>query len=149
MPANTAPRFTLVGNNSSNASTAMAPTFTTAAADYTGATATHNKIVFTSDATNGSRLCGLRFKAIGTNTASVARIFINNGAAATTATNNSFFAEQALPATTAIATTSTIDLDYYFPGGYVDLEPSWTIVVGLGTTVAAGWVVTPILGGDF
>jgi len=149
MPANTAPRFTLIGSNGSNSSTAMAPTFTTAAADFTGATATHNKIVFTADATNGSRLCGLRFKAIGTNAASVARIFINNGSAATTAANNSLFAEKSLTATTATAITSTIDLDYYFPGGYIDLEPSFRIVVGLATTVAAGWVVSPILGGDF
>lgn len=127
----------------------MAPTFTTAAADYDGTTATHNKVVFTSDATNGSRIVGLRFKAKGTNTASVARIFLNNGSDATTATNNSFFGEQSLPATTAIATTSTIDLDYYFPGGYLDLEPGFRVIVGLGTTVFAGWVVTPILGANF
>ena len=149
MPANTTPRFTLIGTNTSDGSTGMAPTFTTAAADYTGITATHNKVVFTADATNGSRLCGLRFKSIGTNVVTVARIFINNGSTPATATNNSFFAEQALPATTAIATTSTVDIDYYFPAGYVDLEPGFKIIVGLGTTVAAGWVVSPILGGDF
>jgi len=127
----------------------MAPTFTTAAADYTGATATHNKLVFTAHATNGSRIVGLRFKAIGTNTQSVARIFINNGSANTTASNNSFFDEQVLPATTAIATTTTVTIDWYAPGGYLDLEAGFRIYVGLGTTVAAGWVVTPILGGDF
>lgn len=149
MAANVAPRYTLNGNNSSDGGTTMAPTLTTASADYTGATATHNKQVFKADSTNGSRIVGLRFKAIGTNVASVARIFINNGSAATTASNNSFVGEQALPATTAIATTSTIDLDWYFPGGYLDLEAAFAIYVGLGTTVAAGWVVTPILGGDF
>lgn len=127
----------------------MAPTFTTAAADYTGATATHNKVVFTADSAEPSRIVGLRFKAIGTNTASVARIFVNNGGAATSAANNSFVGEQALPATTAIATTETVNLDYYFAGGMLDLPPGWRVLVGLGTTVAAGWVVTPILGGDF
>lgn len=149
MAANTNPRFTLVGVNSSDSATAMAPTLTTAANDYTGATATHNKLVFTADSTNGSRLCGLRFKAIGTNTASVARIFINNGSANTTASNNSFIGEQSLPSTTATSTSATADIDYYFAGGYIDMEPSFRIYVGLGTTVAAGWVVTPILGGDF
>jgi len=157
MPVNTAPRFALNGMNSSSGSTTMAQTFTTAAADYTGATATHNKVVFTADATNGSRLCGLRFRADGTSTngnvQTVARIFINNGSAATTATNNSFFAEQALPAiggfASAAAGRASIEIEYYFPCGYIDLEPSFRIVVGLGTTVAGGWIVTPILGGDF
>lgn len=149
MAVNTVPRYTLTGDVGSDASTGMAPVFTTAAADYDGTTATHNKVVFTADATNGSRIAGLRFKAKGTNTASVARVFLNNGSTNGTATNNSFVGEQALPATTAIATTSTIDLDYYFPGGYIDLPAGYKIYVGLGTTVVAGWVVTPILGGKF
>lgn len=149
MAANTAPRFTLNGNNASDGGTTMAPTFTTAANDYTGATATHNKRVFKADATNGSRIVGLQFKAIGTNTASVARIFINNGSANTTATNNSFVDEISLPATTASSTTTTPPIAFIFSGGYLDLEPGFEIYVGLGTTVAAGWVVTPILGGDF
>lgn len=147
MAANTAPIYSIAGSVSSDgtatSSSAMAPTFTTAAADYTGATATHNKIVFTADATNGGYLGRLRFKAIGTNTASVARVFINNGGANTSAANNSFYGEVSLPATTAIATAATIDVDYpmNFP-----LPLGFRIVVGLGTTVAAGWVCTPIGG---
>ena len=142
MPANTSPIFSLNGDVSSDSATAMAPTFTTAAADYTGATATHNKLVFTAG-TNGGFIQRLRFKAIGTNTASVARVFINNGSANTTAANNSFYGEIALPATTAIATTSTSDLDY--PLNFA-LPAGFRIYVGLGTTVAAGWVCTPIAG---
>jgi hypothetical protein len=149
MAANINPRYTLTGDVGSDASSGMAPTFTTAAADYDGTTATHNKVVFTADATNGSRIAGLRFKAKGTNTASVARVFLNNGSTNGTATNNSFIGEQSLPGTTAIATASTVDLDYYFPGGYIDLPAGYKIYVGLGTTVSAGWVVTPILGGKF
>ncbi len=148
MSANTAPRFTLTGDPSSNGTTGMAPTFTTAAADYDGTTATHNKVVFTAGS-NGARIEGLRFKAIGSNVASVARIFLNNGSTAGTATNNSFIGEQSLPITTAIATTSTVDLDYYFPGGHIDLPSGFKVIVGLGTTVAAGWVVSPIVGGQF
>lgn len=142
MPANTAPIYSIAGDVSSNGTTAMAPTFTTAAADYTGATATHNKIVFTAGA-NGGFVQRLRFKAIGTNTASVARIFFNNGSANTTAANNSFFGEVSLPATTAIATAATIDVDYPINAA---LPAGFTIVVGLGTTVAAGWICTPIAG---
>jgi hypothetical protein len=143
MAANTAPIFSKLGDVSSNASTTMAPTFTTAAADYTGATATHNKLVFTADATNGGFIQRLRFKAIGTNTASVARIFLNNGSANTTAANNSFYGEVSLPATTAIATAATVEIDY--PMNFA-LPAGFTIYVGLGTTVAAGWVCVPIAG---
>lgn len=142
--ANRQPIYTLAGDNSVDSGTTMAPTFTTAAADYTGATATHNKLVFTSSA-NGSYVEKLRFKAIGTNTASVARIYINNGSANTTAANNVFIGEQTLPATTAIATAATVEIDY--PLG-MPLTPNFTIYVGLGTTVAAGWVCFAV-GGEY
>lgn len=143
MTANTQPIYSIKGDVSSDGATAMAPTFTTAAADYTGATATHNKIVFTADSTNGGFIQRLRFKAIGTNTASVARIFLNNGSANTTAANNSFYGEISLPATTAIATAATIEVDYIMNFA---LPPGFRVVVGLGTTVAAGWVCTPVAG---
>ena len=143
MAANTAPIFTLLGQVASDSATAMAPTFTTAAADYTGATATHNKIVFTADPTNGSFIVKLRFKAIGSNVITVARIFLNNGSANTTAANNSFFGEISLPAVTASATVATAEIDY--PMNFA-LPPGFRIVVGLGTTVASGWVVTPLAG---
>lgn len=140
--ANKTPVYSIAGDPSSDSGTTMAPTFTTAAADYTGATATHNKLVFTAGA-NGGFVQRLRFKAIGTNTASVARVFINNGSANTTAANNSFYGEVSLPATTAIATAATVEIDY--PMNFA-LPPTFRIYVGLGTTVAAGWVCTPVAG---
>jgi len=145
MAANTAPIYSITGDQSVNDGTTMPSTFTTAAADYTGATATHNKLVFTADATNGGFLQRLRFKAIGTNTASVARVFINNGSANTTAANNSFYGEISLPATTASAVAATVEIDY--PMNFA-LKAGFTIYVGLGTTVAAGWVCTAI-GGQY
>jgi hypothetical protein len=145
MAANTSPIYSITGDQSTNDGTTMPSTFTTQAADYTGATATHNKLVFTADATNGGFIQRLRFKAIGTNTASVARIFINNGSANTTAANNAFYGEVSLPATTAIATAATIEIDY--PMNFA-LKAGFTIYVGLGTTVAAGWVCTAI-GGQY
>lgn len=145
MAANTAPIYSIKGDQSTDDGTTMASTFTTAAADYTGATATHNKLVFTADATSGGFIQRLRFKAIGTNTASVARVFINNGSANTTAANNSFYGEISLPATTISATSATIEVDY--PMNFA-LKPGFRIYVGLGTTVAAGWVCTAI-GGQY
>lgn len=144
MAANTAPIYSIKGDVTSDNATAMAPTFTTAAADYTGIGA-NNKLVFTADATNGGFIQRLRFKAIGTNTASVARIFINNGATNGTATNNSFYGEQSLPGTTAINTAATIEMDYIMNFA---LPAGFRIYVGLATTVAAGWVVTPV-GGEY
>jgi hypothetical protein len=144
MAANTQPIYSLLGDVSSDSGTTMAPTLTTAAADYTGISA-NNKLVFTANATNGGFIQRLRFKAIGTNTASVARIYINNGSTNTTATNNSFYGEITLPATTAIATASTVEPDYTMNFA---LNPGFRIYVGLGTTVAAGWVCVAI-GGEY
>lgn len=144
MAVNNNPIYSNAGNVSSNNATGMAPTLTTAAADYTGISA-NNKLAFTADSADGSFLQRLRFKAIGTNVATVARIYINNGSTNTTATNNSFYAEISLPATTANASAATVEIDY--PMNFA-LPPGFTIYVGLGTTVAAGWVVTPV-GGNY
>jgi len=143
--ANNNPIYSRLGQTSSDGATAMAPTVLTATGDYTGVSANH-QLVFTADATNGGIIKSLRFKAKGTNIASVARIYINNGSANTTAANNSFFGEMSLPATTAINTAATIDLDYNFPNNGTALDPGFCIYVGVATTVAAGWVVTPIGG---
>lgn len=141
MPANTAPIFSINGDVSNNSGTGMNALITAAANDYTGAGA-NNSLVFTAG-TNGSWIERLRFKAGGTNTASVMRIFINNGSANTTAANNVFYGEISLPATTAIATAATVEIDY--PMGFA-IPASFRIYVGLATAVAAGWVCTPIAG---
>ena len=47
-----------------------------------------------------------------------------------------FYGEISLPATTASATYATNDMDYNMG---VALPPGTLVIVGLGTTVAAGW----------
>jgi hypothetical protein len=136
------PLYSKAGEVSNNAGTGMNAALLTADNDYTGIGA-NAKLVFTADATNGGFIQRLRFKAIGTNTASVARIFLNNGATPGTATNNSFIGEISLPATTLIATAATGEIDY--PLGFA-LNPGFRIYFNLGTTVAAGWVCTAIGG---
>lgn len=69
-----------------------------AAADYTGAS-NNNLCVFVADQTNGGFVQRLRFKANGTNIATVARIYLNNG-------NSQFAAVCATPGTPTIANTS-------------------------------------------
>jgi hypothetical protein len=134
MPANTDPIYSVAGDVSNNGATGMNQLVTAAANDYTGIDADVS-LVFTAGA-NGSFIRGLRFKAGGTNTASVARIYINNGATPGTATNNTFWGEVSLPATTAIATSATVEI--YYPMN-IALNATFRIYFGLGTAVAAGW----------
>lgn len=221
---------------------------TTAAADYNGVSI-YNREIFSADATNGGYLQRLRFKARGTNVASVARIYINNGGINTnfatapaapsgtpsttggtiltgtyyglviaigprnsqsvigaqsvgvavtgptgsiawtwaavpgalsyrlyvsnasgfqtrffTSVTNSYtqttmpeegemddpvtgnqflYGELSLPATTAIATAATVDIDYPMN---IALPPGYEVYIGLGTTVAAGWQISAIGG---
>jgi len=141
MAANTNPIYSIKGQVANNGSTGMNQLVLNAANDYTGIDADVS-LVFTASA-DGSYIRRLRFKAGGTNTASVARIYINNGSTPTTATNNVFYGEVSLPGTTASAVAATIDLDYpmdiAIPGGF-------RIYFGLATAVAAGWVCTAIAG---
>jgi hypothetical protein len=94
---------------------------------------------FTADATNGSFVESIRFRARGTNVATVARIFINNGSATTTAANNALFYEVTLPATTLseVAALAPIAVPIN-----VALPPGYRILVTVGTGVAAGYDVT-------
>lgn len=142
MPGNANPIFSRVGDVTTNGTTGMHQGLTAAANDYTGAGA-NNSLVFTADATNGGFIQRLRFKAKGTNVATVARVFLNNGSDPTVATNNTFFDEIALPATTASATTATPTVDLPMN---IALPPSFRIYVGLGTAVASGWAVVPVAG---
>jgi hypothetical protein len=142
MAANADPIYIRRGNNTTNGTTGMSQGITSAAADYAGDGA-NNVLVFTADATNGSYVERIRFKAKGTNTASVARIFINNGSTNGTATNNTFYGEQTLPATSATAVAATPEIDYAMN---VALLAGHRIYVGLGTAVAAGWVATAVAG---
>ncbi len=142
MAQNTAPVYSLLGDVSNNSGTGCNQLITAAANDYTGISG-NNSLVFTADATNGSFVQRLRFKAGGSNVASVARIYLNNGSTPGTATNNVFYGEVSLPATTASATAATVDIDY--PMNFV-LPAGWRIYFGLGTGVSGGWVCTPICG---
>lgn len=80
---------------------------------------------------------------IGTNTASVLRIFLNNGSTNTTAANNILWKEVSLPATTlsevAAQTPVTIPINQAIPIGY-------RLYATIGTTVAAGWRVIALTG---
>lgn len=144
MPGNVDPIFSRRGQVAKDGTTGMNALVTAAAADYTGVSANY-VLVFTADSTNGSFVQRIRCKAGGTNVAAVARVFLNNGSTPGTSTNNSFYGEIALPATTASTTAATVEVDYPMN---IALPPSFRLYVGLGAAVAAGWVFTAI-GGDY
>lgn len=69
----------------------------------------------------------------------------NSSASFTTSfnNNNTLIGELSLPATTAISTAATVDIDYPIN---MALPPGWRILVGLGTATANGWFATAIAG---
>lgn len=101
--------------------------------------------VFTADATDGSFVQRIRFRAAGTNVATVARVFINNGSSAATPANNILWDEITLSATTlsevAALATYELPLNFGLPAGY-------KLNVTIGTTVSAGYYVS-VIGGDY
>ena len=120
---------------------AAALTAANTAKDGTGTVAT----VFTADATEGGFTHKLVARALGTNVASVLRVFINNGASNATPANNVLFAEFTLPATTlseaAAQAAYEIPLNMALPAGY-------KINCTIGTAVAAGYALS-VAGGKY
>lgn len=105
-------------------------------------------ILFTAGA-DGARVDRIRYRGLGTNIATVGRLFINNGLTPATATNNILYAEITLAATTLIETASLLTTNELpstadttaFP---IILPPGYQLLVTLGTAVAAGWAISAI-----
>ncbi len=131
MPTNTNPIFT--GTPKSPFGAAM--TGANTATDGTGTVVN----VFTADATNGGFIGQLKIKPLGTNVASVLRIFKNNGSTNATASNNALIGEVPLPATTLSQVASMIELGYVIQEA---LQAGYVIFCTIGTAVAGGWIVS-------
>lgn len=132
MVANTSPIFSL---------TPVTPVGQTVATANTAKDGTGTVVTAYTAGSNGSRPIGIKFQAIGTNIASVARIFINNGSTNATAGNNSYFADVNLPATTLTETLSQPNYVYLFPDNFI-LPSGYKLNITVGTTVAAGYAIT-------
>lgn len=135
MAANTLPIYSKAGDVQWSAA---AITSANTAKDGTGTVTT----VFTSGA-DGGRVEKLVFQPLGTNVATVARVFVNNGQSNATPANNAYFVDVPLPATTLSESASMprveVTLNLTLPAGY-------KLNVTLGTAVAAGYIVTAIGG---
>jgi len=138
MAANTTPIFSRLGDTQW-VTGVLAQNTTT---DLTSGTI---YLVFTADATEGGYIQRIRFRPLGTNIATVARVWINNGSATGTAANNILWDEISVAATTASNTAALanyeLPLNFALPAGY-------RIYVTLGTAVAAGFAVT-VIGGKY
>lgn len=121
-----------------------------AANDYTGISP-YNREVFTADATNGGFIQRLRFKALGANVATVARIYINRGGV-----NTNFAVAATAPTGTPSATGGSMLTGNYYatviaigPGGSQTLIGAFSTVVAVSSATAIGsiaWTWTAIPG---
>ncbi len=122
--------------------------------DWTGAILTGNTtkdgasgtvtLAFTAGA-NGAFVELITGLPLGTNVASLARVFLNNGLAPITAANNTLIGQIGLPlvtnSETAEVATVALNLNRAIPPGY-------RIYIVIATTVASGWNFT-VWGGDY
>lgn len=88
----------------------------------------------------GCSVSVIKFRSAGTNVATVARIFLNNGSTHATPTNNYLFREVPLPETTLVQNDAMPSVDVVGPN---NLPNGWKVLVTIGQTVAAGWYVSP------
>ena len=136
MAANTAPIFTLAPDVQWSPITVLTSNATT---DGTAGT---TYLIF-SASVDGGFVQRVRFRALGTNVATVGRIWINNGQTSGSAANNALIDEITLNATTAAPAASLanqeVPINFAIPAGY-------RLFVTLGTTVATGFDVTAIGG---
>lgn len=140
MPASTTPIFARIGKIN----------FAQTATAVTGADLTNAALIFTADATNGSIVNEVRVKYIpGTSTVATAfRVFINNGSAIGTTTNNTLISEITIAAITTTQTAATVDYVVPMPRGGLVLPPSYRLYATIGTYSTGTFMVTAI-GGDY
>lgn len=131
---------------------------TTAAADYTG-TSYYNREVFAADSVNGGYIQRLRFKARGTNVATVARIYINKSFDALIpggGVNTNFAAAPTAPTGTPSAAGGTMLTGAYFgtviavgpQGSQTPVGAFSTVVNVTGPTGSIAWTWTAVAGAE-
>lgn len=147
MAQNTNPIFPLTPVNtwvSGAAATAGTPGLTANTAKDLASGTIYGPI-FTGKAVDGSRLDFIKVRALGTNTGTVIRIFINNGSATGTAANNALYMERSLSSTSVSEISELADviipMNISVPAGY-------RIYATFGTAVAAGFHLIAV-GGDY
>lgn len=131
MAYNTNPRFTGIADFQGSVTVTTANT-------TKDATSGSPALLYTAP-TDGSLVAGVIAQPNGTNTASVARLFLNNGSTPNTATNNIMVAQVSLPATTNSEVAAIPTIWIPIPRAFQDMKATHRLYVTIGTTVAAGW----------
>jgi len=126
--------------------------------DGTETVGTSMRLVYTAGSAGGQLpKLKLRFgstagaQATGTTSATVARIWLNNGSANTTATNNILIGEITVAAT-AMSQTASITQPTDFDFGLLSVPAGWRVYVGLATAVggtACALIPSMVGGGDY
>lgn len=137
MVANTAPIFP----DTPNVSWGTVITAANTTKDLTSGTIT---LIFTAGA-DGAFINSIVGQPHGTNVASLARVFINNGSTTATASNNTYFSQIGLP---AITNSETAEVPNVSLPLNIGLPPGYRIYITLATAVAAGWQFSAV-GGDY
>ena len=101
--------------------------------------------VFTADGTAGGYVQRIRFRPLGNNVATVARVWINNGSTTGTTANNVLWDEVSLASSTASTTSALANTE--LPLNFA-LPPAYKLYVTLGTGVTAGYDVS-VIGGKY
>jgi len=101
--------------------------------------------IFTSDATNGGFVSKVRLRAVPqlTTSATVFRLWINNGSATTSSSNSAVYDELSLPATTGSSNAATAN--YEIPVN-IALPPGYKLIGTIGSSSTNGWQATAIGG---
>ena len=134
MSANTTPIFTLTPRNAY---------ITTGTSANTNLDGTGTVATVVTAGTNGSYINRVRITHLGTNVATVVRLFVNNGSTNTTASNNALVYEVAIPANTLSQTAASTAYDIPLD---LRLAASYKINATIGTACAAGLMVAIELG---
>lgn len=137
MAVNTQPIFTRKGEVQWSPSALLAAN---TAKDGTGAVST----VFVAGA-DGAFAQRLVARALGTNVATVLRVFVNNGGSNAVPANNVLVAELPLAATTLAEAAA--QPPYELPLSFA-LPPGYQLLCTLGTAVAAGYALS-VFGGSY
>ncbi len=131
MAANTSPIFGLSVKNSWSGAITTADTSLTAPS-------TGGAQVMVAG-TEGAFVKRLLVKPLGTNVATVLRLFLNNGSAIGTSANTALIKEITLPATTISQLAAGID--YEIPLN-LQIQSGYKLYAAIGTAIAAGVIVT-------
>ena len=147
MAGNTTPIFSKVGQISWSTTDSDLTTAGPIKTAVTAVDGTGNLVpIFTADATNGGRVDRVVARAVGTNVATVLRVFINNGSTNATIANSALITEVTCPATTLSQVAALADVVIAASPFPLTLPPGYKLMVAIGTTIAAGLKVSAIGG---